>query len=327
MRRKGIFLLVVALAFSLLVIPAFARTFVSIATGGTGGTYYPLGGGMAEIFNEHLSDVIATSQSTGASVENVRLVDRREVELALVQNDITYYSYNAAEMFAERDALTNLAGVAILYPEVIQIVTLENRGINSVRDFAGKRVAVGAPGSGTEANARQIIEAHGLSYADMRVDYLSFAEAVDQLRDGHVDVAFLTAGLPTAAVMDLATSHDVKMVEVDADALEALRANYPFYTAHNIGSSAYGTDAVVTVAVQAMLIVSKDLDTELVYNMTKALFENLPRMAQVHAMGGEISVDTALDGMPIPLHPGATRYFEESHPAAYEAVKEALDSL
>lgn len=322
MSRKLVVLLVMLLTVALLATPVMARTFVSIATGGTGGTYYPLGGGMAEIFNDKLSGVIATAQSTGASVENVRLVNRGEVELALVQNDITFYAYNASEMFANASQLDNLSGVALLYPEVIQIVTLEGNGIESVYDFTGKRVAVGAPGSGTEANARQIIEAHGLSYDDMRVDYLSFAEAVDQLRDGHVDVAFLTAGLPTAAVMDLATSHAVSLVEVDRDVLDELRSDYPFYTAHVIKGGTYNKvdHDVLTVAVQAMLIASADLDEELVYGMTEALFSNLDRMKQVHSRGGDITADTALDGMPLPLHPGARRYFSESHPELLEAA-------
>lgn len=314
MRKKLIF----SLTLMVLVMVFFAGTvmakvqFISIATGGTGGTYYPLGGGMAEIFNDVLENVNATAEVSGASVENSRLVQYQEVELAFVQNDVAYYGSTGTELFKD-EKLDDIRGIATLYPEVIQIVTTEDTGINSVEDFAGKRIAVGAPGSGTEANARQIINAYGMTYDDMTVDYLSFSEAVDQLKDGHVDAAFLTGGTPTAAVMDLAATHDVKILNIKDEIIDKLIAEYPFYTELIIPAGTYsGLDEdVTTVSVKAMLITNKNMDEELVYNLTKALFENLDRLAQIHAKGAKISLETAQDGMSVELHPGAARYFEE----------------
>ncbi len=313
MSREFKFLLFLVLAFALVFSgPVSAQEFISIATGGTAGVYYPLGGGMAELINEHVDNVNATAEVSGASVENVRLIQNQEVEFALVQNDISFYAKNGTEMF-DGDPLDDLRGVALLYPEIIQIVTLEGNDIDSVYDFEGKRIAVGAPGSGTEANARQIIEAHGLTYDDMTIDYLSFAEAVDQLRDGHVDAAFITAGIPTSAIMDLAATNDAKVLEIEEDIIAQLQEDYPFYTSIDIPGGTYsGIDEdITTVTVLAMIIANQAADEDMVYNVTAAIFDNLDRLAETHARGGDVSLETALDGMPIEMHPGAQRYFDE----------------
>jgi len=292
---------------------ALATEFISIATGGTGGTYYPLGGGMAQIINDALDNVSATAEVTGASVENSRLVQYQEVELGFVQNDVIYYGYTGTELFAD-EKLTDVRGIATLYPEVIQIVTTADTGVNSIADFKGKRIAVGAPGSGTEANARQIINAFGLTYDDMSVDYLSFAEAVNQLKDGHVDAAFLTGGTPTAAVMDLAATHQIKILNIEGDSSDRLLEEYPFYTKHTIPAGTYSglSEDVNTVSVKAMLVTNSNLSEDLVYGLTKAIFENLDRLAEIHVKGSVISLDTAQDGMPIDLHPGAAKYYDEA---------------
>ena len=313
MSREFKFLLFLVLAFALVFSgPVSAQEFISIATGGTAGVYYPLGGGMAELINEHVDNVNATAEVSGASVENVRLIQNQEVEFALVQNDISFYAKNGTEMF-DGDPLDDLRGVALLYPEIIQIVTLEGNEIESVYDFEDKRIAVGAPGSGTEANARQIIEAHGLTYDDMTIDYLSFAEAVDQLRDGHVDAAFITAGIPTSAIMDLAATNDVKVLNIEEDIVTQLQENYPFYTSIDIPGGTYsGIDEdISTVTVLAMIIANQAADEDMVYNVTAAIFDNLDRLAETHARGEDVSLETALDGMPIEMHPGAQRYFDE----------------
>ncbi|MFN2364561.1 MAG: TAXI family TRAP transporter solute-binding subunit [Halarsenatibacteraceae bacterium] len=312
MRREFKYLLFLVLAFALIFSgPVAAQEYISIATGGTAGTYYPLGGGMAELINENVDDVDATAEVTGASVENVRLVQNGEVEFALVQNDISYYAKNGEEMF-DGDPLDNLRGVALLYPEDIQIVTLEENDIKTVSDFEGKRVAVGAPGSGTEANARQIIEAHGLTYDDISIDYLSFSEAVDQLKDGHVEAAFITAGAPTSAIIDLAATEDVKILDVEGDALEQIQEDYPYYITKVIPGGTYsGIDEDInTVAVSAMLITNEAADEDMVYNVTRAIFDNLDELGEIHDRGKDVTVEGALEGMPIDLHLGAERYFE-----------------
>lgn len=285
--------------------------FINIATGGTAGTYYPLGGAMGEIFNQNVAGVNASVQATGASVANVNMIAQGQVDLALIQNDIAFYAANAQEMF--QNPIRNLQGIATLYPEVIQIVARADAGIQSIADLRGKRVAVGDAGSGTEANARQILAAAGLTYNDITVRYLSFAEASNNLRDGHIEAAFVTAGIPTAAIQDIASQRDIVIVPVGEDLLSQLRADYPFYTGVTIPGGTYRgvNDDVHTVAVKAMLAVRAELDADLVYNLTKALFENLDRMAAAHAAGRLISLEAAQDGMPIQLHPGAARYFAE----------------
>lgn len=306
---KKIFLIL--FLFILFVCPVLAIRFISIATGGTGGTYYPLGGGMASILNDVLN-IRVTAEVTGASVENIRLVQNREVEIAFVQNDITFYAATGTELFKD-EIFSDVRGIATLYPEVIQILTLEKNGIDSVKDFAGRKIAVGAPGSGTEANARQIINAHGLSYDDMSVDYLSFSEAVAQLKDGHVDAAFLTGGTPTAAVIDLAATHNVKLLSIAQTIADNLIEDYPFYTRHIITANTYSgvSKDVETVSVQAMLITNANLSEKLVYDITKTIFENLNRLAAIHTRGADVNLATAKNGMSIQLHQGAKKFFEE----------------
>ncbi|HEY8496677.1 MAG TPA: TAXI family TRAP transporter solute-binding subunit [Limnochordales bacterium] len=310
-RLMGVVLIALLIASSAVTVFAQRTQFITIATGGTAGVYYPLGGAMAEIFNQNVPGVNASVQATGASVANVNMIAQGQVELALIQNDIAFYAANAQEMFQNR--IGNLRGIATLYPEVIQLVARADAGIRSIADLRGKRVAVGDAGSGTEANARQILAAAGLTYNDITVRYLSFAEASNNLRDGHIEAAFVTAGIPTAAIQDIAAQRDIVIVPIGADLLEKLRADYPFYTGVTIPAGTYRgvNNAVHTVAVKAMLAARADLSEDLVYNLTKAFFGNLDRMAAAHASGRLISLDTALDGMSIELHPGAARYYAE----------------
>jgi TRAP transporter TAXI family solute receptor len=288
------------------------KVFVNIATGGTAGVYYPLGGAMAEIFNKNIPGMNASAQSTGASVANINLIKDGKVELALVQNDIAYYAANGTEMFKDKK-VEAIQGIASLYNETIQIVTIEGKGIKTVADLKGKRVAVGALGSGTEANARQIMEIFGITYADIKPQYLSFGEAANGLKDGNIDVAFVTAGAPTAAIQDIAAQHKVALVSIPADKAEALIKKYPFYAKQTIKGKTYPTveGDVATVAVKAMLVTSSKVDADLVYKMTKALYGNLDRMKAAHALGANIQKTTALEGMGIKVHAGADKFFKE----------------
>ena len=197
------------------------KKFLNIATGGTAGTYYPIGGAMAEILNKEIPGMNASAQSTGATVANINMLKDNSVDLAIVQNDITYYAVNGTEMFKDKK-VDNIRGIASLYPETCQFVTLDKAGIKSIKDFKGKRVAVGAAGSGAEANARQILEAYGITYDDIDVQYLSFAEGASALKDGNVDAAFLTAGYPTSSVQDIASQNKVRLLPIDADKADAV---------------------------------------------------------------------------------------------------------
>jgi hypothetical protein len=312
------------IAAALVVVGATTQTgaqpvrLLSLVTGGTAGVYFPLGGAMAEIWNSRVSGVRVAAQSSGASVANIRTLARGDAHLALVQNDIAFYAHNGREMFAEAGSnqpqpVQGVRGIAMLYPETVQIVTLRNKRIASIEDLRGKRVVVGDAGSGTEANARQILSVHDIFYRMLRVDFLSFASGIDQLRDGNVDAVFITAGFPTAAVTDIAASREIVLVPVGNDALAALRGRWPFYTRTVIPANTYRglAEPVSTVAVMAMLVVRADLPEEIVYNLTKAMWENLDRVKAAHARGRDLDLARALDGMPVPVHPGAERFYRE----------------
>jgi TRAP transporter TAXI family solute receptor len=288
------------------------KVFINLATGGTAGVYYPLGVAMADSLNKSIPGMSASSQSTGASVANVNLIREGKVELALIQNDIAFYAVNGTEMFKDK-RVSNMKGVATLYNETIQIVTLADANIKTVMDLKGKRVAVGALRSGTEANARQILEVFGLTYADIRPQYLSFSEAANGLKDGNVDAAFVTAGAPTAAIQDIAAQHKIALLPFSAEMSDALIKRYPFYAKQTVKRNTYPgvTADVNTVAVKAMLVISNKVDDAMAYSMTKAIYSNLDRMKVSHALGADIQKATALEGMPIPVHAGADKFFKE----------------
>jgi len=297
-------------AIALLVIVTQAATFLTIATGGTAGTYYPLGAGMADIWNKNIKGMNAMVQSTGASVANINLLRNKEVDLIFVQNDVAFYAYNGVELFKE--PFPQLRGLATLYPETVQIVALADRGINSVYDLKGKRVAVGAAGSGTEVNARQILAAAGITYKDIRVQYLSFAEAASNLKDGNIDAAFVTAGHPTAAIVDLAAVRKIVLVPVADEIIASLQKDYPFYVKIVVPAGTYkgvDTDAV-TVAVKAMLAVRAEIPEDLAYQLLKTMYANQKRLIEAHAKGELIIPETGKEGMSIPLHPGAEKFFK-----------------
>ena len=287
-------------------------TYLSIATGGTSGTYYPIGGAMAKIISEEVANTSASAQSTGASVTNTRLVSKKEVELAILQNDIASYAFNGANKF-ENKPVKNMRGIATLYPEIIQIVVREDTGIEDIKDLKGQKVAVGAPGSGVEANAKQILANFNLTYDDIEEDYLSFSEAASRLKDKQIDAAFLTAGVPTAAVMDIAATQDIKLLNFSQEQIDKLHSEYPFLTGVDVPAGTYsGQDEKVrTVALKATLVALESLDEELVYNITKSIFDNREQLIERHSRAKDIKVETAQDGMTIPLHPGAKKYFDE----------------
>lgn len=317
--RRG--LVVVALGASLAAawpVAAQQRVFLSLATGGTAGVYFPLGAALAELWSGRVPNVQVTAQTSGASVANVRLLQRGDVAIAMVQNDITYYAFNGIEMFMDRIAnqpapVATLRGMAMLYPETIQVVTLRSKNINSIAELRGRRIAVGAPGSGTEVNARQILRMFELGYYNTRPDFLNFAEAADQVKDGVVDAAFITAGHPTAAVQDIAATRDLKLLPVPREVVEQLRAQWPYYTAVTIPPNTYRgqTEPVDTVAVMAMLVTRQDIDEALIYSLTRTMWEHVDRLRAAHARGRDVTTATARRGMPITMHAGALRFYRE----------------
>ncbi len=286
--------------------------FINIGTGGTAGTYYPLGGAIAEILKSNIPGANATAESTGASAANINMLNQGEIDLAFVQNDVSYYADLGIELFQEQGKIEGLKALATLYPEVCQIITTKNTGITSVADFADKKIAVGAAGSGVEANARQILAAYGFSYDDIKPQYLSFAEAAAGLKDGNIDAAFITAGTPTSAVLDLSAQNEVVLLPIDDEIADQLVEDFPFYTKVTVTADVYGMASDVnTLAVKAMLVTTDKMSEEMAYNITKAIYENLDKLGAAHSAGKLITLETAQDGISIPLHPGAEKYFNE----------------
>jgi len=286
------------------------KTDVTIYTGGTGGTYFPLGSRYAELLNENSTAIDASAVTSGASVTNAKAIGSGECQAGLLQNDVAYYARTGINMFDA--AIPELQGVACWYPETIQFVVKADSGIATLEDMMGKNVAVGAPGSGTVVACEQILSVAGVWDSITRFD-LNFAEAASAVKLGEVDAGFLVAGFPTSAVEELAVSEDVRIVEVPDDVLQGLQdEGYPFYVRQVIPSGTYGmTSDVSTVAVQAMLGVGASVDEDVVYDMTKILFEQVDELRATHTKANDITLESALDGMSVVVHPGAVKYYEE----------------
>lgn len=283
-----------------------------LATGGTSGTYYPFGGAMAQIWNKNIAKMNVTAQATGASKENIRLVGKGDADLAIVQNDVMDYAFNGVELFAG-EKVEGFRTLATLYPEIVQIVVDPASGINSVADMRGKRISVGDAGSGVEANAKQILEAAGLGFGDLKAAHLSFKESASAVKDKQLDGFFVTAGVPNAAIQELSALAPVKILSVDADIAKKLMGKYKFYTEVSIPASTYNgmSAAAATVAVKATLIVRKDLSEKVVYDLTKALFDKQSDLAVAHAKGRDLTLAGAVQGVSIDFHPGALKYYKE----------------
>lgn len=283
-----------------------------LATGGTSGTYYPFGGAIANIWNTKVENMNVTAQATGASAENLRLINKGDAEFALVQNDVMDYAYNGTDLF-EGEKLSNLATIGTLYPEVVQIAVSKSSGIKSIADFRGKRISVGDAGSGVEFNAKQILEGYGLTFDDIKKSNLSFKESAEGIQNGTLDGCFVTAGVPNSALQELAFTAGLILIPVDGDAADKICSKYGYYTKTTIPGGTYnGTDTdTAALAIKCTLAVSSKLDTDTVYQMTKALFENLPELATAHAKGKEVTAEKAITGVSVPFHEGAVKYFKE----------------
>lgn len=312
---KKIFALALVLVMAM-ACGASAQTFVSLATGGTGGTYYPVGGGVADIVSRNLPDVQMTAETGNASVANCNLIGTHQIEMAFVQNDVASFAYNAKFMFDE--AYKNINTVACLYPETIQVIAMQSAGVSTMEDLKAKagdlRISVGAPGSGVQADVSLIMRTLGLKYSDFKsADFLDFNNTAQRMKDGQVDVGFIVAGFPTAAIMDLATMHDITLLQFNQGTIDALHADYPFFVKNVVPAGTYkGVDGdTVTVAVQAMWICDGDMDEALVYDITKAFWTNVEDLYKVHSKAKMITLDTALEGASVPVHPGAAKYYEE----------------
>jgi len=228
-----------------------------------------------------------------------------------VQSDTLDFAFNAKEAFKE--PLKAMNAIAVLYPEIIQVVVGAASPIKSIADLKGKKVGVGAPGSGTEANFRQLLEAYGMKKEDVSGQYLSFSESAEAYKDKHIDAFIVTAGIPNAGIMDVANQNAIRILNIPADITAKLTKKYPFLAAVKVPANTYKgqTAEVSTVAVNAVLICGSGLKEAMVYNLTKALFENQAELATAHAKGRELNIKTAVKGVSIPFHPGAVKYYKE----------------
>lgn len=288
-----------------------AEQFINVLTGGTSGVYYPLGVALSEIYAQGIADARTQVQSTKASVENLNLIQQGKGEIGFALGDSVKYAWEGNADAGFKEPLGKLRAVAAIYPNYVQIAALAEAGVSTVADLKGKTLSVGAAKSGTELNARAILEATGLSYEDLgKVEYLPFAESVELMKNRQLEATLQSSGLGNAAIKDLASSQEITIVSVPADVVEKIGAPY---IAGVIPAGTYQGQAedVPTAAVVNFLVTSEDLSEEVVYQMTRLLFENLDKLQAAHSAAGGIRLEDAPKGSPIPLHPGAERYYKE----------------
>jgi hypothetical protein len=290
-----------------------AKKFVSIASGWVVGVYYPLAGAISNIAHKNLPDIKITVESSGASVANAKLIASGDADMAILQNDIAYYALKGTKPMFDKE-VANMRGITALYQEHCQIQARRDAKIATVKDLKGKRVCVGPLGSGTEQNAMQILEAYGMSFNDLgKVERLTATESSDYLKDGRLDAAFYSVGVGASGLVDTAMTVDSVIVPVDGQAAESLIKKYPFFTKAIVPKTAYkGMEAdVPTVAVMAILVARAEMEEAMAYQITKVIFDNIKDIERAHAKGKEVTLESALNGMSIPLHPGAEKFFKE----------------
>jgi TRAP transporter TAXI family solute receptor len=302
---------VVAAATVLAAPAAQAEGFINVLTGGTSGVYYPLGVAIGKIFTDNIPDVKTQVQATKASVENLILLQQGRGEIAFTLGDSLKAAWEGDEEAGFKAKLDKLRTIGAIYPNYIQIVATADSGIKTLADLRGKSLSVGAPKSGTELNSRAILAAAGLSYKDIgKVEYLPFAESVDLMKNRQLDATLQSAGLGVASLKDLSTSTEISVVSVPKEVVDKIGP--PFVSIMIPANTYTGQDKdVPTAAVINYLVTSSAVSDDLAYRMTKLIFESLPELANSHAAGKEIRLATAAVGSPVPLHPGAIRYYRE----------------
>ncbi|MGG4494959.1 TAXI family TRAP transporter solute-binding subunit [Brevibacillus reuszeri] len=295
------------------------QPYVTIATGGASGPYYTIGGALAKVYKDKLG-YNAAVRSTDGSVENVHLLEGGKADVAFAMSDVASFALGGKEGFQANGPAKQMSSMAGLYLNYVQIVTLKDRSIHSVYDLKGKRVGVGAPNSGVEVNARMILGAHGITYKDIRPEYLSYAEAIEQLKNNAIDAAFVTSGLPNSAVLDLQSTDEVAIVPIQPEAVEQLTKQFPFFEKVQLPAGIYQNDMPVpTVAIRNILLVRSDLTDAQVYKLTKAFFENLDVLQVAHEAAKQIDRQEAGKDLVVPLHPGAEKYYSEAANASTHA--------
>lgn len=306
--NKTLLAAITAVAFA----PAAYAQELSIATGGTGGVYYPYGGGLAEVINNHVDGATASVEVTGASVENMALISRFDSDIAIALADTVYAAFTGTGPFDGRQ-IPEARALASIYPNAVQIVTLAGSGIERLEDLRGQRVSVGAPGSGTEVSAQVLLAANGITYDDFDPQRLNFNETADALRDGDIVAGFWSVGPPTSSILNLAATRDITLIPMSDAEVEAAREAEPTFAPYTLRAGLYDgmTDGVNTISTPNVLIVHADMDEELAYNITKAMFDNVAELIAIHPSANDTTVEFSVASTPIPFHPGALRFYEE----------------
>jgi len=312
MKRKSFVLALIAAVSVFMVSPAVAgTTFVSIGTGGTGGIYYPYGGGVAEIWSKKVPGVKAVAEVTGASVENVKLAHKGETVIGEVMGDVAVAGFEGLSKFKGKKH--DILSMAIMYPNLLQVVVLKDSGITNIEQVKGRSISSGSPGSGTNFMAETVFKALGIpldSYKDSR---LSFTETANALRDKTIDVGIWSVGPGTSSILDLATTHDIHILTFTPAQAERILAANPTYSYVDLAGGVYkGVDtSVPTIGVWNVMICQSTLTTDLVYSLVKALYENNDYLLKIHPSASYTIPENAVKYSPIPLHPGTIKYLQE----------------
>jgi TRAP transporter TAXI family solute receptor len=300
-----------AMSLSLAAPAARANDFIGVLTGGTSGVYYPMGVALSNLFGAKIPGARPNVQATKASVENLTLLQQGKGELAFTLGDSLAFAWAGDEEAGFKGKQTKLRGIGAIYPNYIQVVATKASGIKTLADLKGKSLSVGAPKSGTELNTRAILQAAGMTYKDLgKIEYLPFAESVDLMKNRQLDATLQSAGLGVAAIRDLSSSVEIVVVEIPASIVDKIGAPYVKGVIPKGTYSGQTTD-VQTAAVVNYLVTRSDISENLAYQMTKLTYESIPDLIAAHSAAKDIDVSKALEGMPVPMHPGAEKYFRE----------------
>lgn len=303
--------------FICLVLPLGAQAVkaddrLSIGTASTGGSWYPLGGGVANMINKYIKGYYASAHPSGASIENIRAVMKGSDALALSMPDAAFHAFEGKGAF-EGKPQKDLRGLFSTYPVDIQFYVLAESEIMKIDDVKGKKVAVGAPGSGTEKMAQYVLKVYGITYDDIDEQFLSATETTAAMKDGNIDVGIVTLGTPAPTLMDLTTQRDIRFLNIEPETAQKINKDFPAYFPRTIEAGTYKNmkDDHHTLAWMGLFVVKADMSEKLAYDILKAVFDHKDELDKIHAKFKLITLKTATNGMSIPLHPGAVKFFKE----------------
>lgn len=289
------------------------KKVLSIATGGTAGTYYAIGGGMAKLVSEYMPDYKLVVQATGASIENIHLVANKKADFAIVMSDPAYFAYHGEREFKDKAKYPNLRAVMAGHVSLWQPAVLASSGIKSLGDLKGKKVALGAPGSPSKFGAIGTIAAYGIKPGDYKDVYLTYAEMVQAIKDGTIDCSWVCAGIPTSSMLDLTSSVKTLCLPIDPDKFPIIKKEHPYYGKSKIPANTYSdqTKDVPALSTAGVLVTNEDVPAEAVYLLAKTIMDHTKELGEIHKAGYEWSLADATEGVAIPFHPGAAKFLKE----------------